>query len=580
MLDADRHPKKILSTGLQVQFHGREIHSVHFISTVQLSLTSISWIATGAEDGTVRITRYDPKKIEQLDPSMVLGEHMGGSAVRALTLVLGAHEILGKHSSSVPQALGENPLLHNMHANSKQKSSMHLEDLKSTQVLDVMKTVDGEPLLLVSVGAKEVLTCWQLEWQQNSKFNVNSEEDFTLNRRHHFEQSSKSLPLLNHLPTDVPSSEPTLIAKWLSSYTPSHACNPSLQHMATEMQSGRAGCTANLTYVEKRSQEERKKERMERKVLKKGIGDEDDLRFLAVTAFSTRVSGTESVTCFMVTASSNATLRLHAFNVTSKSWLEVAVLEYHAVPVLALQHLVVPLQSPHITDWCSKAYLIISGATDGTIAIWDITDSVVTFSRQAISSSMLNLGTVQTPLRPKKGRGSQGGRRWQNSRHSLKPRNVQTDKDMFDGVLMVTSQDIKTSKIHNCNEEASDLQKSVCVEGEPICSVVDEGNTTESMETHKASVLQPIHIFARVHQSGVNCLSISRVVAGEGLVFALASGGDDQALHVRKFRVIGDSKDVFAQGGAKQLCLEVEHLSQESIHCAHNSALKGVHLLS
>jgi hypothetical protein len=226
---------------------------------------------------------------------MVLGEHMGGSAVRALTLVLGAHEILRKHSSSVPQALGENPLLHNMHVNSKQKSSMHLEDLKSTQVLDVMKTVDGEPLLLVSVGAKEVLTCWQLEWQQNSKFNVNSEEGFTLNRRHPFEQSSKSLPLLNHLPTDVPSSEPNLIAKWLSSYTPSHACNPSLQHMATEMQSGRAGCTANLNYVEKRSQEERKKERMERKVLKKGIGDEDDLRFLAVTAFSTRVSGTEYI---------------------------------------------------------------------------------------------------------------------------------------------------------------------------------------------------------------------------------------------------------------------------------------------
>lgn len=193
-------------------------------------------------------------------------------------------------------------------------------------------------------------------------------------------------------------------------------------------------------------------------------------------------------------------------------------------------------------DWCSKAYLIISGATDGAIAIWDITDSVVTFSRQATSSSLLNLGTVQTPLRPKKGRGSQGGRRWQNSRHSQKPRNVKTDKDMFDGVLMVTSEDIKTSKIHNCNEDASDLQKSVCVEGEPICSIVDEGNTTESMETHKASVLQPIHIFARVHQSGVNCLSVSRVVAGEGLVFALASGGDDQALHVRKFRVIGDSK--------------------------------------
>ncbi len=40
-----------------------------------------------------------------------------------------------------------------------------------------------------------------------------------------------------------------------------------------------------------------------------------------------------------------------------------------------------------------------------------------------------------------------------------------------------------------------------------------------------------------------------------------------------------NNADVFAQGGAKQLHLEVEHLSQESIHCAHNSALKGVHLL-
>jgi hypothetical protein len=72
MLDADRHPKKILSTGLQVQFHGREIHSVHFISTVQLSLTPISWIATGAEDGTVRITRYSEDSRCQ---KLVLSQH-------------------------------------------------------------------------------------------------------------------------------------------------------------------------------------------------------------------------------------------------------------------------------------------------------------------------------------------------------------------------------------------------------------------------------------------------------------------------------------------------------------------------
>lgn len=45
-----------LPQSLHGQFHGREIHSVHFIpSSNRQHLTE--WIATGAEDGAVRISR-------------------------------------------------------------------------------------------------------------------------------------------------------------------------------------------------------------------------------------------------------------------------------------------------------------------------------------------------------------------------------------------------------------------------------------------------------------------------------------------------------------------------------------------
>lgn len=49
---------------LHGQFHGREIHSVHFISSGMGSCFDkpecCSWIATGSEDGAVRITRLVP----------------------------------------------------------------------------------------------------------------------------------------------------------------------------------------------------------------------------------------------------------------------------------------------------------------------------------------------------------------------------------------------------------------------------------------------------------------------------------------------------------------------------------------
>lgn len=63
VLDGER---KALSRNLHMQFHGREMHSICFVSEeLQPGVTGrdhlfdrSSWIATGCEDGTVRLTRY------------------------------------------------------------------------------------------------------------------------------------------------------------------------------------------------------------------------------------------------------------------------------------------------------------------------------------------------------------------------------------------------------------------------------------------------------------------------------------------------------------------------------------------
>lgn len=64
--------RKIFPQNLHFQFHGREIHSLCFVSMdLQAGLdgkhdlsSRSSWIATGCEDGTVRLTRYNSLSLE------------------------------------------------------------------------------------------------------------------------------------------------------------------------------------------------------------------------------------------------------------------------------------------------------------------------------------------------------------------------------------------------------------------------------------------------------------------------------------------------------------------------------------
>ncbi|KAI3787476.1 hypothetical protein L1987_41973 [Smallanthus sonchifolius] len=76
---------KIYPQNLHLQFHGREMHSLCFIVDHTNNFQS-GFIATGCEDGTVRLTRYC-SGVDNWSASKLLGEHVGGSAVRSLCSV-------------------------------------------------------------------------------------------------------------------------------------------------------------------------------------------------------------------------------------------------------------------------------------------------------------------------------------------------------------------------------------------------------------------------------------------------------------------------------------------------------------
>lgn len=58
--------RKILPQNLHMQFHGKEMHSLCFVpkdlqpgANGKHLFSRPGWIATGCENGTVRLTRYD-----------------------------------------------------------------------------------------------------------------------------------------------------------------------------------------------------------------------------------------------------------------------------------------------------------------------------------------------------------------------------------------------------------------------------------------------------------------------------------------------------------------------------------------
>lgn len=215
--------------------------------------------------------------------------------------------------------------------------------------------------------------------------------------------------------------------------------------------------------------------------------------------------------------------------------MEVAVLEHHTVPVLALQHLVVPIEGGF-----QNAYLIVSGATDGSIAIWDITNLIITFSKHMLSGVASLASGAGTQLRPRTGRGSQGGRRFRSAkqRQAGLPRDK---KNVGKGANIVERPvDDVSSKadldVQGNLDTTEDAEANFKAEVGSAVQVDDVSAETESLP-YESSVLHPLCTFTEAHQSGVNCLSAAKVAGGNHSEIVVVSGGDDQRIHVLGFNI-------------------------------------------
>ncbi|KAL1816485.1 hypothetical protein DCAR_0520886 [Daucus carota subsp. sativus] len=510
--------RKIYPQNLHLQFHGREMHSLCFISgntifpsTKQQGFCpNACWLATGCEDGTVRLTRYDPG-LENWTASKLLGEHVGGSAVRSICCV-SKMNLYVADSTTLP-------------------SGMILEDVDS-------------PLLLISVGAKRVLTAWK----QNLRKALPYGED---------NKTKSDFSYKSELSTSMP-------FKWLSTDMPIRSSNSR----------GNKNNTENMDSVDL-------------------LGDkyENDWRYLAVTAFLVKSPDSRISVCFVVVACSDATVALRALILPYRLWFDVALLVPLASPVLSLQHVIIP-NSVALNEniQIGSQYIALGGSTDGSITFWDLTRSVQACMQRVSALKMEDFNDCQK--RPRTGRGSQGGRWWRSLGSIEKPGDSSGSLGSSD-----RSENGQSHSLHEsssaCPQRSKELFSQVV---DPAFSGSETSNEDSSLETCE---IRPLHTVENVHQSGVNCLHVSGIKdntgPSSGFLFYVISGGDDQALHSLRFDVSllqsvhytenanpdrhGCTESETSDGSIYQ-CQKQNYSIKLSCHekilSAHSSAVKGV----
>ncbi|XP_027188627.1 uncharacterized protein [Cicer arietinum] len=492
----DDKDAKIYPLSLHMQFHGREIHSLCFIHEDMLLgdnykrplFSNSSWIATGCEDGTVRLTWYSPG-IENWSMSKLLGEHVGGSAVRSICCVSKLH--------TIPSATTDVP------------------DRRSE--LDAADEDEDNPTLLISVGAKRVLTSWLLKHRR-----LNNKIDYITDNQ----QNSKEVhdQFLSRLSS-------SMTFQWLSTDMPTKY---STTHRYADNNVRKVAAVAeNVSNIKIDAEpgsliSERETVNLVRDK------HEDDWRYLAVTAFLVKCAGSRISVCFVVVACSDATVMLRALILPFRLWFDIALLVPSLAPVLVLQHIIFPILKPcKDNTHVGNAYIVISGSTDGSVTFWDLTDSVEAFMQRVSVCDIEKLFDCQK--RPRTGRGSQGGRRWRSWRS-------------LDNGLCKKGQDndLVTSKAKNKTENInytahgpysmpnkSEDSNIVCFQAMHTASPeLEIRNDNSSMEICE---IQPLRLLKNVHQSGVNCLHVSEINGGQNNdnchLYSIISGGDDQSLH-------------------------------------------------
>lgn len=558
---------------LHLQFHGKEIHSVCFIagesdygSDKRSRMSSkTDWIATGCEDGTVRLTRYE-RGFKNWSTSKLLGEHVGGSAVRSLCCVSKTHKIL-----------------------------LNLTDMPNKE-LSLNETVE-DPCLLISVGAKRVLTVWkQKSWARNKREALCSQPGVRdENGLHGSSPSAMSSLSFHWLSTDMPTKEKNherrenienVIESTQNAYITSEIATCGALNYSNHGKRGSVG----------------------------GLGDksEDDWRYLAVTAFLVKVADSRISVCFVVVASSDATVTLRALVLPCRLWFDVVILSPLSSPVLALQHVIVSKNLPFDDNsLIGSLYMVISGSTDGSIAFWDLTKDVEDFMQQV--SSLQIIDSIDCQRRPRTGRGSQGGRWWRGlGSHVLKKKpgdkhvlGSQIQKGKNDnGYFSVrttekSDENMENDAVYGTSEMPYSEQHTDAHSQVKDCTFVSGEKVFDSLRGIRK--VPPLHVLYNAHQSGVNCLYVSNKksmgFSGNRYTYCVLSGGDDQALNCVVFdlalktmsETCHDSNETQSSTPSSTLPEIVENcsthqiqnslirfLSVEKITSAHSSAVKGV----
>ncbi|XP_022934499.1 uncharacterized protein LOC111441655 isoform X2 [Cucurbita moschata] len=543
--------RKVFSQNLHVQFHGRELHSLCFIpencapkvdNKHGISSRS-SWIATGCEDGTVRMTRYTPDT-NNWSASNLLGEHVGGSAVRSICYISKVH-LISSDETIVP-------------------------DVKDIQESDSDDRED--PILLISAGAKRVLTSW-------------------LQKHRKLEKMERTNGCLQH--NGEVSCEPSgfvssISFKWLSTDMPTKNSTSHRNSFNTRKDEATVASSINPD-AEFKFLQEKEELRLKSFSIEKY---EDDWRYMAVTGFLVKHLNSKFTVCFIVVACSDATLSLRALILPHRLWFEVASLVPVGSPVLTLQHIIFPKFDPNGVGetLAGNVYIVISGATDGSIAFWDLTGTIEVFMKRL--STLHQEMFIDFQKRPRTGRGSQGGRRRRSLSAVTKGRPIKdlvTKKGADNANLSIKNQDPCKSS----SKVDISIADTAC--SQPVCSTSSELILSTSNSSSETSEIQPIHVLTNVHQSGVNCLHVAAVNGSEcvnnSFLYHVISGGDDQALHCLTFDLSllseSPSSEIMESESEciKRFILQsedcnhkymVRFLRSHKIASAHSSAIKGV----
>jgi len=237
---------------------------------------------------------------------------------------------------------------------------------------------------------------------------------------------------------------------------------------------------------------------------------------------------------------------------------------------------------------------VISGSTDGSVAFWDLTDSVEAFMQRVSVCNVEKLFDCQK--RPRTGRGSQGGRQWRSLSRDL-------SKKRQDSNLATLKAKEKTKSISYATQGTprvpsdSEASKMGCSNSTRMASLELESKTDNS--SMEICEIQPLCLLQKIHQSGVNCLHVSEIKSGQNTdscqMYSIVSGGDDQALNhlmaelshksinlnhgilspeiTRIVSVPENGKDFNFQNPSKKF--KIRFLNNEKLPSAHSSSVKG-----